>query len=116
MEENLKALYIREIVQSRLDFDRDPDYQAYYTQAEALWEEGDMPSAVFHLLDTSSFLSFAHGFRLGAELAGWLWTGISPAVFSGTAPYKSRGRRRPPQGFQCRQCSRRRRPPRGPNR
>ena len=43
MEENLKELYLHEIERSRLDFDSDPEYQAYYTQAEALWEGGDMP-------------------------------------------------------------------------
>ena len=75
MEENLKELYLHEIERSRLDFDSDPEYQAYYTQAEALWEGEDMPAAVFHLLETSNFLSFAHGFRLGARLAGWVRTG-----------------------------------------
>ena len=75
MKEKLKGLYLQEIDQSRLDFDRDPEYQAYYTQAEALWEGGDMPAALFHLLETGSFLSFAHGFRLGAQLAGWVGTG-----------------------------------------
>lgn len=72
MEEKLKELYIQETRQPGLDFDSDPDYQKYYTQAEALWEGEDMPAAVFHLLDTSNFLSFAHGFRLGARLAGWV--------------------------------------------
>lgn len=75
MEEQLKALYDQEIEQSRLDFDSDPAYQAYYTQAEALWEGGDMPAAVFHLLEISSFLSFTHGFRLGMDLARWARAG-----------------------------------------
>lgn len=75
MEEKLKALYDQEIDQSRLDFDSDPEYQAYYTQAEALWKGEDLPAAVFHLLETSNFLSFAHGFRLGARLAGWVRKG-----------------------------------------
>lgn len=75
MKENLKALYLQEIERSRLDFDSDPEYQAYYTQAEALWEGEELPAALFHLLDTSNFLSFAHGFRLGARLAGWVQTG-----------------------------------------
>lgn len=75
MEETLKELYIRETSRNGLDFDSDPEYQAYYTQAEALWEGGDMPAALFHLLETGSFLSFAHGFRLGAQLAGWVGTG-----------------------------------------
>lgn len=75
MEEKLKALYIQEIDQSRLDFDNDPEYQAYYTQAAALWKGADMPEPFYNLLDASSFLSFAHGFRLGMELAGWLRTG-----------------------------------------
>ena len=75
MKELLKELYDWEIDQSRLNFDHDPEYQAYYTQVEALWEGKDMPPAVFHLLDTSNFLSFAHGFRLGARLAGWVRAG-----------------------------------------
>ncbi len=75
MEEKLKVLYDQEIERAQLDFDRDPEYQSYYTQAAALWEGRDMPAAVFHLLDTSNFLSFAHGFRLGARLAGWVRAG-----------------------------------------
>lgn len=75
MTKKLKELYIQEIDQSRLDFDRDPEYQAYYTQAEALWDGKDMPKAIYQLLDTANFLSFSHGFRLGAQLAGWLQTG-----------------------------------------
>ncbi len=75
MEETLRELYIRETSRDGLDFDSDPEYQAYYTQAEAIWKGGDMPPAVFHLLEVSNFLSFAHGFRLGARLAGWVQTG-----------------------------------------
>lgn len=75
MKEQLKELYMQEIDQSRLEFDSDPEYKAYYTQAQSLWEGGDMPAAVFHLLDAGNFLSFAHGFRLGAQLAGWLRAG-----------------------------------------
>lgn len=75
MEETLKELYLREIGQSRLDFDSNPEYQAYYTQAEALWEGGELPAAVFHLLDAGNFLSFAHGFRLGLQLSRWARTG-----------------------------------------
>lgn len=71
MEELLKTLYIRETSQSSLDFDRDPEYHAYYTQAQELWEGEDMPPAFFRLLDAGNFLSFAHGFRLGARLARW---------------------------------------------
>lgn len=71
MEENLKKLYIQEVDQARLDFDGDPEYQAYYTQAEALWKGEDMPLPFFNLLDAGNFLSFAHGFRLGLRLAGW---------------------------------------------
>ena len=75
VEEKLKELYFREIEQFHLDFDSDPEYQAYYTQAEALWEGDDMPSPFYHLLDAGNFLSFAHGFRLGAQLAGWMRAG-----------------------------------------
>lgn len=81
MEEKLKELYKWEIEQFHLNFERDPDYQACYTQAEELWKGEDMPVPFFRLLDASSFLSFAHGFRLGLELAGWARTdgAISPA-------------------------------------
>ena len=75
MEEKLKELYIQEIDQSRLNFDCDPEYQQYYTQAKALWKGEDMPESFYHLLDAGNFLSFAHGFRLGAQLAGWVRAG-----------------------------------------
>lgn len=74
MKEKLKELYIQEIDQFQLDFDQDPEYQAYYTQAEELWEGEDMPKSLYHLLDAGNFLSFVHGFRLGVQLAGWAWT------------------------------------------
>ncbi len=44
MEERLKELYKREIEQFHLDFERDPDYQACYTQAEELWKGRIYPS------------------------------------------------------------------------
>lgn len=77
MKERLRELYIQEIEASRLDFDADPEYQHYYTQAKALWEEGEMPDAVLRLLDVSDFVAFAHGFRLGMWLAGWVKTGAA---------------------------------------
>ena len=43
MNEQIKALYHLETESSRLDFEQDPDYQLYYTQAQALWEGGEMP-------------------------------------------------------------------------
>lgn len=75
MQEKLKELYLQEIDRSRLNFDGDPEYQTYYTQAQTLWEGGDMPYSIYRLLDAGNFLSFAHGFRLGMELSGWLRTG-----------------------------------------
>ena len=75
MEEKLKELYFQELDQSRLDFDNNPEYQAYYTQAQQLWEGGDMPAALVHLLETRNLISFAHGFQLGARLARWVGTG-----------------------------------------
>lgn len=74
MEEKLKELYLLETGPSGLDFSLDPEYRQYYTQAEALWEGGEMPAAVFHLLETANFLSFAHGFRLGLRLSKWART------------------------------------------
>lgn len=76
MKERLRELYQQEIEASRLDFDTDPEYRRCYTQAEALWEGEEIPDAVFHLLDTSDFLAFVHGFRLGAALVGWVRAGV----------------------------------------
>ena len=59
MKERLRELYIQEIETSRLDFESDPEYQHYYTQAEALWEGEDMPEEVLRLLDAGS-LTVAH--------------------------------------------------------
>ena len=75
MEEKLKELYIREITQSKLDFDHDPEYQTYYTQVEEFWKGEDIPAPVLHLLDAGNFLTFAHGFRLGLALTRWARTG-----------------------------------------
>ena len=94
MKEILKELYIQEIDQSRLDFDHDPEYQAYYTQAEALWKGGDMPHSIHNLLDASNFLSFTHGVRLGMELAGWVRAGYRSAPKGPLAKGGCRRRRR----------------------
>ena len=75
MKETLSALYNQEVERARLDFDGDRDYQAYYTQSQALWKEGDMPEPFFHLLDASNYLAFSHGFRLGLKLARQLRKG-----------------------------------------
>jgi len=75
VEEKLKALYFKDIDQLQPDFNRDPEYQKYYAQAEELWDGADMPEPVFHLLEISNFMSFASGFRLGMELAGWVREG-----------------------------------------
>lgn len=72
MKEKLRALYIQEIEQAHLDFDSDPEYQIYYTQAQAFWKGEDMPAPIYRLLDTSNFISFVHGFRLGLKLVRWL--------------------------------------------
>jgi len=66
MEKTLKELYKRETAQ-RLDFDQDPDYQKYYAQVLTLLGENDLPFPLFHLLETSNYLSFAHAFRLGLK-------------------------------------------------
>lgn len=72
MKERLRELYRQEIETARLDFDSDPEYREYYTQAEALWEGEDMPKEIFSLLDASDLVAFIHGFRLGAGLAEWV--------------------------------------------
>lgn len=88
MEERLKELYLQEIEKFHLNFDSNLDYQKYYTQAAALWEEEDIPEPVYSLLETSNFLSFIHGIRLGAQLADWLRTGqtdnLPPSAPAGT--------------------------------
>lgn len=77
MKERLRELYINEVETSRLDFDSDPEYKHYYTQAKALWEGGEMPGAVLRLLDASDFVAFVHGFRLGLGMAGWMKVGAA---------------------------------------
>ena len=59
MNEQIKALYHLETESSRLDFEQDPDYQLYYTQAQALWEGGEMPP---RLLPSPGYQQFP-GFR-----------------------------------------------------
>ena len=71
MHEELKELYYREVDSARLDFDRDPEYQEYFTRSKALWKGKDMPEALFGLLEAGNFLSFAHGLRLGMRLSWW---------------------------------------------
>ena len=68
MTELLQTLYWQEIDTARLNFEADPAYQTYFTQSQAIWEGADMPEPLFHLLETSNYLSFAHGFRLGLGL------------------------------------------------
>jgi len=75
MDELIRELYTRQISQSHIDFDHDPEYKEYYTQAEELWEGGEMPVSFFRLLERSDFLSFSCGLRLGVELGKWLRTG-----------------------------------------
>lgn len=77
MTERLKNLYSLEIEQARLNFEADPAYRDYLTQSQALWEDQDMPDPISHLLDTSNFLSFVHGFRLGLELGRWAEMGTA---------------------------------------
>lgn len=74
MEEKLKMLYQQEIDQSFLDFDRDPESRVLYTGSGPLGR-GRYAESFYHLLDTGNFLSFAHGFRLGVQLAGWTQEG-----------------------------------------
>ena len=71
MTGQIRELYLQEVDRGALDFEGDPGYQLYLTRCRPLWEGGDMPEALFHLLDESNFLSFAHGFRLGIALMKW---------------------------------------------
>ena len=71
MDHYLHELYHTEIDQANLNFDADPEYRAYLTQAEALCPEGALPSEWFRLLDQSNFLSFSHGVRLGMQIILW---------------------------------------------
>lgn len=77
MKQLLQELYWQEIDKARLNFEADPAYRDYLTQSQALWEDQDMPDPIFHLLDTSNFLSFVHGFRLGLELGRWAEMGTA---------------------------------------
>lgn len=71
MTQIIKELYFLETDQARLDFDHDPIYRTYLTQAEEIWKEHDMPKSIFHLLERSNFLSFSHGFQLGMGMTLW---------------------------------------------
>ena len=71
MNQMLKQLYWQEIDEARLNFEADPAYQTYFTQSQVLWEGANMPEPLFRLLETSNYLSFAHGFRLGLGLRVW---------------------------------------------
>ena len=71
MVEKIQELYFQAVDRGELDFDGDPDYQKYLTQAKAVWQDEDMPDSIFNLLDHANFLSFAHGVQLGMRLAVW---------------------------------------------
>ena len=71
MDHYLHELYHAEIDRASLDFDADSQYQAYLSQAEALWPDGELPAVFFQLLDASNFLSFSHGFQLGMGMTLW---------------------------------------------
>lgn len=71
MNDYIYQLYVQENDSRNLDFDNDPSYRRYYHQAQLFWGSQDIPDPIFRLLDTSNFLSFSHGLRLGARLALW---------------------------------------------
>ena len=78
VKQMLQELYWQEIDTARLNFEADPAYQTYFTESQAIWEGADMPEPLFHLLETSNYLSFAHGFRLGLHLGRWAEEGHGP--------------------------------------
>ena len=86
MKSLIQELYYQEIDQAHLDFDGDPDYQKYLTQAKAVWQDEDMPQPIFDLLDHANFLSFAHGVQFGMRLAAWGLRETSATAVSGPAP------------------------------
>ena len=71
MVEKIQELYFQAVDRGELDFDGDPDYQKYLTQAKAVWQDEDMPQPIFDLLDHANYLSFAHGVQFGMRLAVW---------------------------------------------
>lgn len=71
MDEQLKDFFYAEQEQGRLNFDADPKYAGLLQQSVALFPDGDLPNPVFDLLETASFISFAHGLRLGLNLREW---------------------------------------------
>ena len=71
MDYLIQELYAWEVERASLDFHSDPIYHKYYIQAEKFWPKGDIPPALFHLLDRSNFLSFSHGLRLGMQIILW---------------------------------------------
>ena len=66
MDHYLHALYHAEIDRASLDFDADPQYQAYLSQAEALWPDGELPSVFSNFLIPATFSASPTAF-------GWGW-------------------------------------------
>ncbi|MCI8423959.1 MAG: hypothetical protein HFF50_10615 [Lawsonibacter sp.] len=71
MEKQLQELFCDEVDRKRLVFEDSPQYNKWYAQSEALFPNGDLPAAVFHLLEISNCIAFTHGFRLGLRLKRW---------------------------------------------
>lgn len=71
MDNQLKEFYEDEVDRGHLNFEAYPEYIDLLCQSEALFPGGDLPKPIFDLLDTSNFISFAHGLKLGLRLKRW---------------------------------------------
>ena len=71
MDNQLKDLFFDEQERGQLVFENDPEYNDLMEQSLSLFPDKNLPKAIFHLLETSNCISFAHGLRLGLRLKRW---------------------------------------------
>lgn len=71
MNEQIQELYFNEQDQGRLVYENFPEYDDLLQQSLALFPNEDLPKVIFDLLETSNYIAFAHGLRLGLRLRQW---------------------------------------------
>ena len=71
MDKQLKEFFFAEQEQGRLKFETFPEYTDRLGQSVALFPSGDLPDPIFDLLETSNYISFVHGLKLGLRLSQW---------------------------------------------
>lgn len=71
MNRQLQEFFFAEQEQGRLNFESFPEYNHLLHQSLVLFPDGDLPAPIFDLLETTNFISFAHGLKLGLQLRKW---------------------------------------------